>query len=248
VSHRLSPDPSTYLALINQFPTLRTGGFASLLINAEGGLLTALLPSGPSEGQVQVWLLVGPGRTRRLGEAMIGTDQSAVLAFDPGSDLLADLGGSVTLRLQAAEDILAQGVLCPLPCGSQAEVHARLRPTGLASRTASGTAVLQAKDATLTMELRGLPAPRSLGRAKSDGAPFEMYQVWTGQTKSGRKELLGELAQRQGSHWSFHQSGAQAALRADMIMVVPASRTGMRKTGPPLLVGSLPSLEITDSV
>lgn len=223
-------------------------GFASLLINPGEGQLSALVPQAVPGDQLEAWLLVGPGSTRRLGQAEIGPDHSAVCSFEPGPGLLADLGGRVTLRLQAGESALVEGWLCPLTCGPQAEVHSRMRPAGPASRSASGTVILQARDASLSLELRGLPGPGALGRAEPDGAPFEIYQVWVGQSKSGRKELLGELAQRQGSHWSFHQSGAQAALRADMIMVVPASRTGIRKTGPPILVGSLPSSQIADSV
>jgi len=235
------------LTTVDQTPG-SVSGFASLVLDSAGGRLTTLLPWATPGESVEVWLLVRPDSTRRLGELEIGHDHAAELSFEPRLGLLADLDGQVVLRFQSAEVPIAQGRLCPLTCGPQAEGHARLRPAGPASRTASGTVLLQADDATLTLELRGLPGPSSLGRTEPNGPPFEVYQVWVGQSKSGRKELLGELALRQGSHWSFHQTGAQAALRSDLIMVVPASRTGIRKTGPPILVGSLPSLQIADSV
>ncbi len=222
-------------------------GFASLLIGPSGGELTALLPQGAPGDQLQVWLLVGSNSTRMLGEATVSPDLGLSLSFEPGPGLLADLTGRVRLRLLSGQGPLAEGLLCPLTCGPQAEVHSRMRPAGPAGRSASGTVVLQTRNASLSLELRGLPGPAVLGRAEPNGPVFEVYQVWVGHSTSGRKELLGELAQRQGSHWSFHQSGAQAALRADTIMVVPASRTGMRKTGPPILVGSLPSLHSADS-
>ncbi|MGE5675669.1 MAG: hypothetical protein ACM3XM_17605 [Mycobacterium leprae] len=90
---------------------------------------------------------------------------------------------------------------------------------------ATGSAQLHPVDNSLTITLRGLPSPASLGRERSTDRPFNAYRVWLIQHRSGSRLPLGHCTRVWGDNFKFESTEPLPLNRYDGILIAVDDRS-----------------------
>lgn len=102
-----------------------------------------------------------------------------------------------------------------------------------------GSAHLDRTTSTVTLTLWGLPSPASLGREKSTNRPFNAYQVWLQNQRSGQRTPMGICTRVWGENFRFQAETDQPLTSFDSILVTALDRTssGAQTGAPQVLLG-----------
>jgi hypothetical protein len=102
-----------------------------------------------------------------------------------------------------------------------------------------GSAHLDRTTSTVTLTLWGLPSPASLGREKSTNRPFNAYQVWLQNQRSGQKTPMGICTRVWGENFRFQAEADHPLTSFDSILVTALDRTssGAQTGAPQVLLG-----------
>jgi hypothetical protein len=105
---------------------------------------------------------------------------------------------------------------------------------------AAGHAVLHKHPGSLTITVRGLPTPPSLGRDPTTDRPFTAYRVWLMQQRTGSKLPLGHCVRVWGDNFRFESEGGLPLGRYDTIVITADDRTAPSPNpgAPQVLAGS----------
>ncbi|WP_374712823.1 hypothetical protein [Symbiobacterium terraclitae] len=105
---------------------------------------------------------------------------------------------------------------------------------------ASGSATLNLRRGSMTINLRGLPSPMALGRDRTTGRPFNAYRVWLVNQRNQIRTPVGYCERAWGENFRFQADGLPLN-RNDTILVTVEDRSAATSTGhasPQVLIGS----------
>ncbi len=104
---------------------------------------------------------------------------------------------------------------------------------------AAGTAVVNLRQGSLQLMLRGLPSPTALGRDRSTDRPFNTYRVWLVNQQTHARTPAGFCERAWGENFRFQADGLPLN-RHDTILVTVEDRTatGTNTASPQVLIGS----------
>lgn len=180
----------------------------------------------------------------QLAEAPAGERPSPSAAVDSPSVASADApaaGASVSPSVSPSggADAAPGGAAPDLRQTNPLVLNVQLVERHPMAPRAAGSAVLNVRQGSVSLSLRGLPSPTALGRDRSTGRPFNVYRVWLVNQQSGVRSPIGFCERAWGENFRFQAEGV-ALNRHDTILVTVEDRTATdgNHAAPQVLIGS----------